>query len=149
MEFDVIKYGVVGFSKDAFDQKKAYQLLDRIFKEIASQHKHELVEIVSGYTNSGIPKIAYELGDKYGFITVGYSAKQALQVRSGVYPVAKVILKGEKFGDESHDFVNYIDHLVRIGGGPQSRRETEMFKQKMNEADLSAILIEHEIEWFG
>ena len=95
MEFETIKFGVVGFSKSQFDKKSAYKILDELFRNIQEENKNKIIEIVSGYTNSGIPKIAYELADKYGFVTVGFSAQQALNVRSGVYPVAKVILKGK------------------------------------------------------
>ncbi|MCG8577430.1 MAG: hypothetical protein MI810_21290 [Flavobacteriales bacterium] len=149
MEYDVIKFGVVGFSKNAFDKKNAYQILDKIFTGIATKYPNTIIEIVSGYTNSGVPKIAYELADKYGFVTVGFSAEQALEVSSGVYPVSKVILKGERFGDESEDFIRYIDHLIRVGGGPQSLMETEMFKQKQEQQEAESSLIEHEVEWLG
>ena len=104
---------------------------------------------MSGYTNFGVPQIAYELADKCGFITVGFSAKQALQVKSGVYPVNKVIIKGEKFGDESTDFVANIDALIRIGGGKQSRHETELFKHLHADKPIRSILKEFEVEWYG
>jgi len=144
-----IKYGIVGFSRNQFDKKAAFQLLDKLFEQITLKHKDKLIEIVSGYTNSGVPKIAYELADKYGFITVGFSAKQALKVRSGVYSVKKVILVGEKFGDESEAFVKYIDGLIRIGGGKQSRRETEMFRELNADQPIERLLKEYEIEWYG
>ncbi len=146
-----LKYGVVGFSRNQFDKKTAYQLLDAIFHEIQQAHSNDgiAIEIVSGYTNSGVPKIAYELADKYGFITVGFSARQALKVRSGVYSVQKVILEGDRFGDESEAFIKYIDRLIRIGGGPQSRHETECFKMKNQGESLEGILIEREVDWYG
>ncbi len=144
-----IKYGVVGFSRNQFDKKAAYQILNEVFQQIQTKHPHKTIEIVSGYTNSGVPKIAYELSDKYGFISVGFSAKQALKVRSGVYPVKKVILKGDKFGDESEDFVQYIDALIRVGGGKQSRHETALFKQLHFGKPLHTILKEFEVTWYG
>lgn len=144
-----MKYGVVGFSKDQFDKKTAYQMLHQIYQEIEKQFPDNIIEIVSGYTNSGVPKIAYELADKFGFVTVGYSSKRALTVRSGVYSVHKVILEGENFGDESAVFIAYIDNLIRIGGGPQSRKETEMFKDKNQNENNTSNLIEHEVEWLG
>ena len=149
MEKSTLKYGIVGFSRNQFDKKSAYELLNELFKEIQAKHPEKIIEIVSGYTNSGVPKTAYELADKYGFFTVGFSANQALKVRSGVYPVKKVILVGEKFGDESDAFVNYIDGLIRIGGGKQSRRETEMFKELNAGRPLEKLIKEHEIEWYG
>lgn len=145
---NTIKYGIVGFSRNQFDQKRAREILDNIFSQIKEKHPEKVIEIVSGYTNSGVPKIAYELADKYGFETVGYSAKQALSVKSGVYPVKKVFLKGEKFGDESEDFVQYIDALIRVGGGKQSRYETELFKRLHAGMPLDGLLKEYEVEWY-
>lgn len=144
-----IKYGIVGFSRNQFDKKEAYQILNTEFQKIKEKHPDKIIEIVSGYTNSGVPKIAYELSDKFGFVTVGFSAKQALRVRSGVYEVKKVILKGERFGDESEDFVRYIDALIRIGGGKQSRHETELFKKLNADKPLNTIVKEFEVEWYG
>ncbi len=145
-----IKYGIVGFSRNQFDKTEAKRILNDIFQKIHTEYSDKNVEIISGYTNSGVPKIAYELANQYGFKTVGYSAKQALKVRSGTYPVDQVILKGEKFGDESDDFVRYIDYLIRVGGGSQSRHEVAMFK-KIHDDDLntSQILEEYEVEWYG
>ena len=145
----LIKYGVVGFSRNQFDQQKAYQILETIFEQIRLKHPDKIIEIVSGYTNSGIPKIAYELADKFGFTTVGFSAKQALKVRSGVYSVKKVILKGERFGDESEDFVHYIDALIRVGGGKQSRHETDLFKKLHSNKSMNSFLKEFEVDWYG
>ncbi len=147
--YEVIKYGVVGFSKNQFDQKAAYKLLDSLFLQLRKKHSNEIIEIVSGYTKSGIPKISYELAEKYDFVTVGYSAAQAHQVTSGVYPVNKVFIVGERFGDESAEFIKYIDRLIRVGGGPQSRNEVELFKVKNQNKPIEELLIEYEIEWYG
>ncbi len=146
---ETLKYGVVGFSRNQFDQQAAHQILHQVFQHIKGKHSHKTIEIVSGYTNSGVPKIAYELADEFGFATVGFSAKQALQVKSGTYPVSKVILKGEKFGDESEDFVRYIDALIRVGGGKQSRYETALFKQLQSHKPLDKFLQEYEVDWWG
>jgi len=144
-----IKYGIVGFSRNQFDKKTATRILNDLFEKIKAKHPNKEIEIVSGYTNSGVPKIAYELSDKFGFTTVGFSAQQALKVRSGVYPVKKVILKGEKFGDESKDFINYIDALIRVGGGKQSRDEIKLFKKLNSNKPLKSILKEFEVDWYG
>ena len=145
----IVKYGIVGFSRNQFDQKAAREILQNEFQKIKETHTEETVEIVSGYTNSGVPKIAYELAEKVGFITVGFSAKQALRVRSGVYPVKKKIIKGNRFGDESEDFVRYIDALIRVGGGKQSRHETELFKTLHVDKSIDTILKEFEVDWYG
>jgi hypothetical protein len=145
----VIKYGVVGFSRNQFDKKTAREILREEFQSIHEKYPKTTIEIVSGYTNSGVPKIAYQLADIFGFVTVGFSAQQALRVRSGVYPVQKKIIKGNKFGDESEAFIAYIDALIRVGGGKQSRHETELFKKRHSEKGIDGILSEFEVDWYG
>lgn len=93
--------------------------------------------------------IAYELAREFGMQTVGFSAKQALKVRAGVFPCDKEIIVGARFGDESAAFVAYIDGLIRIGGGPQSRREVEMFKALHPEEEIGQRLMEEEVDWYG
>ncbi|MFN0200381.1 MAG: hypothetical protein ACKVTZ_02615 [Bacteroidia bacterium] len=144
-----LKIGVVGFSRNAFDKATAIQKLVQIFAKLLIDKEIDEIEIVSGYTASGVPLIAYQLADKLGVETVGFSAKQALKVRSGVHPVKKVILVGDKFGEESEAFVAYLDILVRIGGGKQSRHEVELFKKMHEHDDLTQILFEEEVDWYG
>ncbi|MEM7657013.1 MAG: hypothetical protein AAF399_12845 [Bacteroidota bacterium] len=144
-----LKYGIVGFSRNQFDQAAARRILKELFVQIQHKHPEKAIEIVSGYTNMGVPKIAYELAEEMGFITVGFSAAQALRVKSGVFPVQKVILEGERFGDESEAFVRYIDALIRVGGGEQSRRETAMFKELHAGRPLQKLVREYEVEWYG
>lgn len=142
-----VKIGVVGFSHNQFNKKEAYSKLRHILARVISGYDPAEVELVSGYTASGVPQIAYTLADEMGITTVGFSAKQALTVKSGVYPVKKAILVGQNFGDESQDFVEYIDVLIRIGGGKQSRHEVELFKRREHAENLSDILFEEEVEW--
>lgn len=149
MEALTVKIGVVGFSRNAFDQATAKQLLWTHFAALQARHRDRIVEIVSGYTAQGVPRIAYELAEEFNFVKVGFSAKQAFRVRTGLYPCDKEIIVGERFGDESEAFVGYIDGLVRIGGGPQSRREVELFKALYAGTDISRRLIEEEVTWFG
>ena len=144
-----IKIGVVGFSQNHFDQNMGLKKLKKIIDQIMTNQNTKKFELVSGYTNSGVPRIAYELADTLGLITVGFSAKQALDASSGVFPVNKQIIVGNKFGDESKAFIQYIDILIRIGGGKQSRHESELFKKKNQGKNLSEILFEEEVEWYG
>lgn len=144
-----MKIGVVGFSRSQFDKKMAILKLRNILEKLTIGKAPASIEIISGYTNMGVPRIAYRLADDMGFKTVGFSAKQALRVRAGVYPVKEVILEGERFGEESQKFIEYIDILVRIGGGPQSRKEVELFKTHYKGKDLSLMLFEEEITWYG
>lgn len=144
-----MKIGIVGFSRSQFDKKMAILKLRNILEELVAGRDAATIEIISGYTNMGVPRIAYRLADDMGLKTVGFSAKQALRVRAGVYPVKEVILVGERFGDESQKFIEYIDVLVRIGGGPQSRKEVDLFKTLHQGKDLSLCLFEEEITWYG
>lgn len=144
-----LKIGVVGFSRNAFDKKATQSKLQHILEQLTIGEEAQNFELVSGYTASGVPLIAYHLADAMGIPTVGFSAKQALRVKSGVHPVKKVILIGERFGEESTAFIDYIDVLIRIGGGPQSRQEVELFKKKYAAEDLSGKLFEEEVEWYG
>ncbi|WP_027709113.1 hypothetical protein [Zooshikella ganghwensis] len=146
-----MKIGVVGFSKRQFDQKTARALLKNEISGIMSKTDSSNIEVVSGLTNTGVPKIAYEIAVELGLTTVGISAKRALSVRSGIFPCDKQIIVGTNFGDESDTFIEYIDYLIRIGGGPQSRKEVTMFKdnKQLSYSELSNRLIEHEVEWYG
>lgn len=144
-----MKIGIVGFSSSQFDKKMAILKLRNILEELTQGKDLSTFEIVSGYTNMGVPRIAYRLADDMGLKTIGFSAKQALKVKCGVYPVKEVILIGERFGEESEKFIEYIDVLVRIGGGPQSRKEVELFKDYHQGKDLSTLLFETEIDWYG
>jgi hypothetical protein len=82
---------------------------------------------------------------------VGISAKQALGVRAGVFPVDQRWIVGDRFGDESQVFVDYIDALIRVGGGTQSRAEVELFRRRFagNPSALDDRLLEVEVAWFG
>lgn len=144
-----LKIGIVGFSRNAFDKKAAQLKLQHILEQLTAEQAAQNFEIVNGYTASGVPQIAYHLADTMGIPTVGFSAKQALRVKSGLHPVQKVMLVGERFGDESNAFIDYIDVLIRIGGGPQSRHEVELFKKKYPQEELAGKLFEEEVAWFG
>ncbi|MCI5082884.1 MAG: hypothetical protein MRY78_14395 [Saprospiraceae bacterium] len=144
-----MKIGVVGFSRNQFDQKAARAKLKMHLETILSTHLASELELVSGYTNMGVPRIAYQLADELGMATTGFSAKQALRVRAGLYPVDKKIIIGERFGDESEAFVAYIDVLIRIGGGPQSRHEVSLFRQRYADQNLDDILMEEEVDLYG
>ena len=125
---DVIKVGVVGYSSGKFDETTAKALLGIAFEIVESEHPAKSYELVSGLTDSGIPGIAYRLADKMGWRTIGFSAEEALKYDR--YDVSEEIIIGKKFGDESEQFIDYIDCLIRIGGGPQSLDEVVMADDK-------------------
>jgi len=90
--------GIVGFSDDKFipceDTVRAY--FKQGIKDLGLEGQYLI--IVSGATNMGVPKIAYEEAVKLGFSTVGITAKEAMKY--DLFPVDKLTLVGEKFGDE-------------------------------------------------
>tara|TARA_R110001599_G_scaffold306849_1_gene513383 strand:- start:94 stop:537 length:444 start_codon:yes stop_codon:yes gene_type:complete len=144
-----MKIGIVGYSSKKIDENMGTQLLEQeISKIVISHSKAESVEIVTGLTSIGIPKLAYQIADKRNYIKTGISAQQAYLVKCGVYPVDNEIIVGEVFGDESQTFVDYIDYLVRIGGGKQSAHEVALFKEKcvQLEWNLSERLFEQEFQ---
>lgn len=120
--------GVVGYSNDkVFNQDIAKALLTIALDVVESDTDEKVFALVSGLTNMGVPKLAYELADERDWKTIGLSAKEAKEY--DCYDVDEEILEGDKFGDESDKFIEYIDCLVRIGGGPQSMDETEKAKK--------------------
>lgn len=142
------KIGVVGYSSNRIDFVHAEQLLNLAFDSILSKNTSaQHIDIVSGLTNVGIPKVAYDIARKRGCRTVGISAEQAFKVHCGIYPVDKQMIHGVIFGDESELFVNYIDYLVRVRDGKQSHNEVQLFMAKCASSGWSTIekLIEHEL----
>lgn len=146
---NIFKIGVVGFSRNQFDQKDAAQKLKQFILPLIEGKDISSIEIVSGLTNMGVPRLAYLLADEWGITTVGFSASQAFRVRTGIYSIKKQIIVGNRFGDESAEFIKYIDVLVRIGGGKQSRHEAALFKELHADKDLTQLVFEEEVEWFG
>lgn len=151
-----LRIGVVGFSRSQFDHDEARaRLREGVAAALARAGVRPAdAELVSGLTNQGVPKLAYELAAELGMRTVGVSARRALRVRAGVYPVDERVIVGEDFGDESEAFLDRIDVLIRIGGGPQSRREAEAFRARLAErgaapTELDACLVEREVTWYG
>lgn len=107
-------------------------------------HKPQKVSIVSGLTLTGVPKLAYEYANLKSYQTVGISANRSLNTK--IFPCDKIYIFGNNYGDESEYFIEYIDVLIRVGGGKQSLREVEMFKKKVKTNDTN--LIEREIKYF-
>jgi hypothetical protein len=148
----MLKIGVVGFSKEFFEVEEANFFLKKLITEIISIHSPKQIEIVSGLTNQGIPKLSYLYAQQMKYTTIGIAPKQAKTVKKGVFKVDKEIIFGQKFGDESQTFIDYIDVLVRVGGGKQSRHEVELFKEKIlkdSNKKLEKYLLESEIKYYG
>jgi hypothetical protein len=146
-----LRLGVVGFSSKNFDQVTAKKYVKEGIEKILTAEgvAPDEVELVSGLTNMGVPKLSYELAVAMKLRTVGISAAKAK--RFSRFPVDEVIYSGKDFGDESPVFIAYITHLLRVGGGKQSRKEVELFKEKLVSSSeaLSRYLLEYEVDWYG
>lgn len=129
----VLKVGVVGYSRPDFDQELAKAKLADVLAILKLDFG--VYEVVSGYTAVGIPGLAYQVAAEYGLVTVGFACAKA----SGYpcYPCDKVFLIGETWGDESEQFLAYIDVLLKFGGGEQSAREYGTFPGPKCEFDVS------------
>jgi len=124
----MINVGVVGYSGAKFDENIAKALLAIALDIVEEEMDGKEFALVSGYTDIGIPALAYRLADKRDWKTVGFTAEEAKKYDG--YNVDEEIFEGKNFGDESKKFIEYIDCLVRIGGGKQSFKEVEMAKDK-------------------
>jgi hypothetical protein len=124
---DVIKIGFVGYSNESkYNESEAKKIIKNIFDKLEKFDQD--LQIVSGFTNVGIPKLVYEEAEKRNMYTIGLSAEEAKEYE--LHDVNAEIIVGKKFGDESEFFINYIDALIKIGGGEQSEKELKMAKDK-------------------
>lgn len=125
-----LKIGFVGYSYSQFSVDQAKKILDKIFKEDILKYidKYDAIEIVTGATNLGIPGLVYQYAEPYAYKTVGIMCKEGYTCE--LYPCDQIYAIGERWGDESKFFINYIDILYKIGGGPQSEREADMARMK-------------------
>lgn len=134
-----IRVGVVGYSSKKFDTEKAEFLLFLAFQNVKHTFETTLqktikIELVSGLTDVGVPALAYR-----GAIsifgpttrTVGIACAKAKDFPQ--FPVDEKHIIGDNWGDESDYFLDNIDCLIRIGGGDQSMKEVETFKQRYPE----------------
>ena len=121
-----LRIGVVGYSAQKFDIATANSLLYSAFDYISMHYPNRPIEIVSGLTLYGIPKLAYEAAFVLGYSTRGIAPECA--VTMPCWDCDEVTIVGKTWGDESETFLNSIDILLRIGGGKQSHEETNIAK---------------------
>ncbi|NEO31994.1 MAG: hypothetical protein F6K36_16470 [Symploca sp. SIO3C6] len=116
-----MRIGVVGYSKQIFEADIAQSLIQQAFDAIAMKKNIEVIEVVSGLTQLGIPALAYQEAVRRGWKTVGVACRKALDYRC--FPVDQRIIVGRNWGDESQTFLDMIDVLLRFGGGQQAHFE--------------------------
>ena len=123
-----VRIGVAGYSDKKFSKLDANKYLKDAFDEIEEENKDSVFTVVSGWTDLGIPALAYEEAKKRGWKTVGIACEKAKEYK--VFDCDEVKLIGSEWGDESETFLNDISVLVRVGGGNQTKKETATAKEK-------------------
>lgn len=128
---DNLYVGVIGYSSLQFNEDNAKMFLRGALRNVAdnwlSEDGYKNIIVVSGHTNLGMPKVAYEVANELRYRTIGLTANEGKDYDFSI--VDEIIWSGEKFGDESEDFIDIIDVLIKIGGGPQSEKEFDMAKK--------------------
>lgn len=140
MKNNELRVGVVGYCPPTrFDEVEAKRMLREAYDLVERNFSDKAVTVVSGLTNVGVLKLAYEEAKKRGWKTAGVSCKKARDFEW--FPVDEdPIIVGENWGDESNTFVygtkvpghhheNGLDAMVRIGLGEQSLREAFHVKE--------------------
>jgi len=130
--------GIMGFSGQKFDLRLAGEHLNDAFVEIQRRFPDNEIVIVSGYTNLGIPAMAYALAKKLGWKTAGIACSKAMEY--DCYPCDKVQIVGNNWGDESPTFLKECLIFIRVGGGKQTIKETASAKA------MGKLVIEHDLE---
>lgn len=125
---DALMLGVVGYCPPTrFDEGEARRMVVDAYDRVRKAYPDRAIAVVSGLTNVGVLKIAYEEATKRGWKTVGVACERAME--HPLFPVDARIVVGANWGDESATFVGILDAIVRIGQGKQSLRETEEVKR--------------------
>lgn len=137
----VLSVGVMGYSDKKFDKEKALMHLQQAFDQIATLITPEItVEIVSGYTNLGIPALAYAEAVRRHWTTVGIACAKAKEFE--LFPCDEILIIGENWGNESPAFLERCDTFIRIGGGKHTMEETALAKamgKSVKEYDLEEL----------
>jgi hypothetical protein len=122
-----MKLGIVGYSDGKFNEDEAKVFILQGIMSAELQSGKMITELVTGLTDQGIPGLAYHLVDDMDVKTVGIACSKASEYKC--FDVDEEIIIGDDWGDESPTFLDYIDALVRVGGGKQSLEETKQFKK--------------------
>lgn len=133
-------FGVIGYSTQKFDRVEAKEMIVSAFDKLEKQYKNHNMYCVSGWSDLGIPGLAYEEASRRGWKTVGIAPEKVKDYK--LYPVNIQICVGSEWGDESNVFLDNINVLIKIGGGKQLNKEKNKAKQKgieILEYDLKTI----------
>ncbi len=139
-----LKIGVVGYSAQEFDKEAAETCIKNAYEYITHNYPDKNKTVVSGLSDLGIPAIAYREAEKRDWKTVGIACSKARDYEC--FPVDEEVIVGDEWGDESKTFLESIDVLVRVGGGEQTKKETEEFrKMTFKNKDSNSLILEYEL----
>lgn len=139
----ILRIGVIGYSSKSFPIHKAHTKLFEVLYGLISNpvYKNHAIEIWSGWTDYGIPALAYSIVDSLNLVyyykdpsdsskfeKIGIAPKIALQEK--LCKVDRYHIVGSNYGDESNYFLSNVDILIKVGGGKQSINEYETFAKK-------------------
>ncbi|MFH1589661.1 MAG: hypothetical protein ABIB43_03795 [archaeon] len=128
-DLKILRIGVVGYVPPSkFNVRTALKMIRDSYNQLDELYKEIPKEVVSGWINAGIPKIAYREAVRRGWKSKGIAHMKVNGLE--LFPVDEAILYGPKKGDESQTFVNSIDVLVKIGGGAQPAQEEFMMRRR-------------------
>ena len=123
-----LRIGVVGYSAGKFDEAEAIRLLNKGFDEALQLNPGATkVVIVTGYTDLGIPALAYRIAEERGWFTVGVASGKAAE--HPCFPVDLPVIVGMEWGAESEAFLSTSDVYLRVGGGDQAHTEIAQAKE--------------------
>jgi len=126
------RLGVIGYSGTPFDEKEGRGILKREISLRAIHHPD--LEIVSGLTAIGIPKLAYQVAVDLGLRTVGIACSKAHEY--DCWPCDEIVIMGNEWGAESTIFLSSIHEMIKVGGGKQSAAEFAAFTGPKTEFKL-------------
>lgn len=122
-----LRIGVVGYSTTDFDETRAANLINKAFDRVTNEHSGDPC-VVSGLSDKGIPKLAYNEADNRSWKTAGVACNKIENYEE--YPVDERTIVGSEWGDESEEFLSQIDVLIRVGGGTQAITEAKKASNK-------------------
>jgi hypothetical protein len=124
-----VNIGVVGYCPPTkFDSKLAASALSEAYDALETTYPSNDIVIVSGLTNVGVLKLAYEEATRRGWRTIGVACKRAMEHE--LYPVDEKFIVGENWGDESATFTGMLEGIIRIGTGKQSLAEAAVIRDR-------------------
>lgn len=132
-----LRIGVAGFSGQKFDEEHAQQLLEQGLDKIVAEHPEATSYVlVSGWTDLGIPALAYREAAVRGWNTKGIACgkvneknEETGELRFPLFPVDESIAVGTEWSDESETFREDCHLLLCLGGGKQTMAEAADFER--------------------